>query len=288
MKTFDPKLKKLIAANSKLSVTELNRIAQKAFLRPKKSERLSPEAFAHYKILCSSLSLKEQREIINLFQKIGDIDAVYPADTDPLPDYILIQGSTVPNMRQRVMFLADLIITGKLKLKEATKIIFLAGERALFASENHDVLMNTAPYKSNKEWHIQKENLPTDEREAAEMVWHQLDLPNELKIKEPLFVKSEKKASETRARTEDCAETWLNQEDVNEGIYYVISSNPFVYYQKRMTELKFRQAGYKENYIFKGLGKEASLKDQPLEVSIGVLMDNLARCLYVETEFLKL
>ena len=288
IKDLDDQSKEKLTSNTNFSVEELNGIAQKVFLRPKGSERLSPEAYSHYKNICSNLSFEEQQEIINLFRKIGDIEAVYPRDTDPLPDYILIQGSTVPNMRERVMFLADLITTDKLKFKESTKIVFLAGERALFDSETPDVLMNTRPFKCNPEWHIDKEDLPTDERHAAEMVWQQLDLPKELRVKEPLFVKSEKKTTEKRAQTEDCVATWLTQEDIKEGLYYVISSNPFVHYQKRVTELKFHQAGYKDNFVLKGLGPEAPLKPQSREISIGVLMDNLARCLYIEAQFLKL
>ncbi|MGI4851291.1 MAG: hypothetical protein ACRYGR_05060 [Janthinobacterium lividum] len=148
--------------------------------------------------------------------------------------------------------------------------------------------MNTAPYKSNPEWHIQEKHLPTDERHAAEMVWAQLDLPKELRIKDLLFIKSDKKTTETRARTEDCVVTLLEQEDLKPGLYYIISSNPFIFYQKRVTELKFQQAGHKNNFIFEGIGKEASVTYQPREILIGILMDNLARCLYVETEFLKL
>ena len=80
---------------------------------------------------------------------------------------------------------------------------------------------------------------------------------------------------------------WLKQHQAKEGIYYVISSNPFIFYQQRVTELKFQQAGYKNNFIFKGLGMEAPIENYPKNICIGILMDNLARCLYVENEFPK-
>jgi hypothetical protein len=120
------------------------------------------------------------------------------------------------------------------------------------------------------------------------MVWQQLELPLALKQIKLLFIESEKKEGEARAQTEDGALSWLKQGKVREGLYIIISSNPFVYYQQRVIELKFRQAGYKNGFTFKGIGREAPLKDYPKEIAIGVLMDNLARTLYVEKAFLDL
>ncbi|MGI4851290.1 MAG: hypothetical protein ACRYGR_05055 [Janthinobacterium lividum] len=123
-KNIDSDIKSKIDSESILSTQELNHIAQKFFLRPKGFGRSSPGAHAHYKNICASLNDKDQQELIELFKTIGDIDTVYPSNIHAQPDYILIQGATVPNMRQRVMFLADLITTGQLRLKKSTQIIF--------------------------------------------------------------------------------------------------------------------------------------------------------------------
>jgi hypothetical protein len=96
-------------------ITRLNDLAQKYFIRPKGSERQDAEAMAHYKRLYASLGEQNSKALIECFQRLGDIDAVYPHNKSP--DYILIQGSTVPNMRARVMFVAKLLKDGFLELR---------------------------------------------------------------------------------------------------------------------------------------------------------------------------
>lgn len=286
-KDVDQKIVKKIVSNKEISLAELNTLAQTAFLRPKGSERLSPEALTSYKKLCSWLTKKDKQEILNLFAKIGDIEEVTPSPHESMPDYILIQGSTVPNMRERLMFLASMVESNKINIQGSTTIVFLAGQRALFPSETKEVLLNTSPYKPNTQWKLEEENLPTNEVDAAHLVWDQLELPETLRSKTPIFIKAEKKAGAARAQTEDCVISWLSQGNVKQGLYLIISNNPYIFYQQRVTELKFHQAGYKEGYRIKSLGASASINEDSLDTTIGIFMDNLAREIYTENQFIK-
>lgn len=267
------------------SLEKLNKLGQEKFLRPAKSERLSEKAIEHYKALCSHLSSQDQRDIVDSFRKIGDIKAVYPLHRNP--DYILIQGSTISELRKRIMFFASLVEKGKIVLSPKTKIVFLMGDRGLFASETREVLLNPAPFKQRKGWQP-PDTLPTNELELGEFAWAQLDLPPFLQEKIPLFVKAPKKLNATRAQTEDCVRAFLEREKVAENAsFLIISSNPYVYYQKRVTELMFKKAGFaNKGFRFEAAGNGTNLKEGDKIITIGILMDNLARTLYTETQFM--
>lgn len=151
---------------------ELNALAQTYFLRPKDTERMSSEAIQHYKKLCAGLSSHQKQQIINLFYNLGYITSIYPKKNST-PDIILIQGTTVSSMRERLMFLAKNIEKGIIHLKPETEIVFLVGERSLFSTETKEVLVNPSPYIKDPKWHIPK-ILPFDEREASKLIWDQL------------------------------------------------------------------------------------------------------------------
>jgi hypothetical protein len=268
------------------SLTELNKLAQKDFLRPAKTERLSKEAIVHYKKLCAPLSLKTQDEIMDGFRKIGDIDPVYPLTTEP--NYVLIQGSTISDLRERIMFLASLVNKKKIALLPETKIVFLLGDRDLFKSETKEILLNPAPFKQSEDWTVPK-TLPRNELDLGEFAWKQLDLPPVLKGKSPLFVKAPKKPGAPRAQTEDCVRKFLEQQDIPvHSRFMIISGNPFIYYQKRVTELVFKKLGYaNKGFVFEAVGNAPDVNKFDKCITIGILMDNLARTLYTETQFLK-
>ncbi|MBY0293501.1 MAG: hypothetical protein K2W92_09490 [Alphaproteobacteria bacterium] len=269
------------------SLETLNRIGQKEFLRPAKTERLSKESIEHYKKLCSQLSPQDQDEILDHFRRIGDIEAVYPFRKDP--NYILIQGSTLSSLRERIMFFVFLVEKEKIKLLPNTNIIFLMGDRDLFASETKEVLLNPAPFKLRKEWRIPKV-LPTNELDLGEFVWKQLDLPPALQKQTPIFVKAPKKPNAPRAQTEDCVTEFLKKHDVPEqSTFLVISGNPYVYYQKRVTELMFKKRGYgNKRFSVEAVGDATPIHENDDKfITIGILLDNLARTLYTEIQFLK-
>lgn len=260
------------------TIQHFNLLAQDKFLRPQGSERMDRRAQAHYRELCAHLSTAQKADIISLFQTIGDIDPVYPVYKTP--DYILIQGSTVANMRERIMFLAELVSQRRIVLLPRAEIVFLAGERALFDTETPEVLTNPEPFPVRLGWEP-PHDLPVDERGAARMVWEQLDLPAELRYKFPFFVEAPKKQGAQRAQTEDCVRAWLESPLTGKGACLILSSNPFVRYQTKVTEMIFKRLGV-EGFTLEGVGSKAKVDEYPQDLVIGILMDNLARTLYVE------
>ncbi|AIL12900.1 hypothetical protein IM40_04260 [Candidatus Paracaedimonas acanthamoebae] len=272
-----------IFEEKKATVQELNTLAQKHFLRPKNAERMSNEAIQHYKKLCSGLSSEQKKQIINLFYNLGYITSIYPK-RNTSPDIILIQGSTVPNMRERLMFLAKNIEEGIILLKPETQIIFLVGERPLFSMETKDILLNPSPYLKDPHWRIPK-ILPHDEREASKLIWGQLQLPLSLREKKPIFIEAIKQQDSARAQTMDCVQLWL------QGIVpkthkkvLMISNNPYIQYQKDVTDLGILKAGFNTFFDVEGVGRSFDINDQDIDITIGILMDTLARVLYVDNQ----
>jgi hypothetical protein len=269
-----------------VSLERLSQIAQDSFLRPRGSERLSPEACDFYHTRFGSLSGEKQKIILESFRKIGVLDARYPSSKNP--DYILIHGSTVSNLRARLRFLASLVTEGKISLSESTHLIFLLGDRALFSSETEDELVRPAFVALEADWHP-PEKLPENERDLGEFLWHQLVLPRELKKISPRFIKAPKKEGNARAQTEDCVQIFINETShyfPEKALFLVISTNPFVDYQKRTTELAFYSQGLR-GYRFEAAGDKAPVESELPAVTMGILMDNLARALHTEMQFLK-
>jgi hypothetical protein len=267
--------------NPDLSV--FNDIAQKLFLRPDKSERMSQESIEHYHNMTQDLSPEQIIKVLNLTDEIGFFADIFPKYKKY--DYILIQGSTVKNMRERVMFLANLVKKNKINV-DKSHILFLTGERKLFTSENEAVLRDPSPYKISRDF-VMPDILPEDEPRAAKFVWNQLSLPTKLRNKQIVFIEAAKQGGAKRATTADVALKWISDSEVKSGLCLIISSNPFVFYQKRATELATLRSREKVQLEFDAAGPSVQhFKYSEIEL-IGVLMDNLARVLYIEREFMK-
>lgn len=261
------------------NLSQLDEYAQKYFLRPKGSERLDEKAIHHYKKLCNGLSTAAKEKLLTLFNKLGYVEAIYPKNKTP--DYICIQGSTVPTMRERLMFLAKLVEEEKIILTDKTKIVALVGERPLFKSETTAVLLDPSPWQIDPMWQA-PEVLPTDEREAALFIWQQLKLPKALRERSILFVDAKKKQGESRAQTVDSTQTWLETEQV-EGDILMISSNPYISYQEAVMNYAIKKAGLHQQVHVEGTGcGTKSIKD--IDVELGILLDTLAREIHMEKE----
>ncbi|MBN9413465.1 MAG: hypothetical protein J0H12_06045 [Candidatus Paracaedimonas acanthamoebae] len=272
-----------IFVEKKATIQELNALAQRHFLRPKHAERMSKEAIQHYKKLYSRLSIEQKKEIIKYFYDLGYITSVYPK-RNVCPDIILIQGSTVPDMRERLMFLAKNIENGIIFFKPETQIVFLVGERTLFLTETKEVLLNTSPYLKDPHWNIPK-ILPLDEREASKLIWDQLQLPSSLREKKPIFIEATKQQNSTRAQTMDCVQLWLQKTTPQaHKKVLMISNNPYIHYQKDVTDLEISKAGFNNFFDIEGIGRSFDLDNQNIDITIGILMDTLARVLYVENQ----
>lgn len=266
------------------SIADYTRIGQEIFKRPDRFERLDSKSKNWYHNRISLLSSEERVRLKSLFQALGDLDEVLPKSKEF--KYILLNGSTVPNMRKRIHFLSEAIKNKKIELKSQTQIVFLEGERELFSSETRDVLLSASPFKQNPSWIIPSP-LPTDERDAAVMVWNQLDLPSEMRSHPPIFIHAKKKEGANRAETEDCVRDWIQKYHPTPGKALVVSSNPFVYYQFLVTQLflkKFNVQGVQ----LEAIGSAMKINDNSEEVSLGILLDTLSRNLFLYYSYISL
>jgi hypothetical protein len=274
---------------SDISLKELNDIAQVVFLRPARTERKDLKPFnAKY------LPYTDHR-VLQLFRAIGDIDSIYPKKKRYR--YILLNGSTIKSMRQRVHTLVELIKTKKLILTPKTEIVFLTGERDLFPEENLEQLIGPSPLKLEPSWQ-KPSSLPRTEDQAAEWIWYQSQLPCSLRSAKTTFVRAKNKSEKDpvtqeiiikRPTTFDTIETWIREEKPEPGQCISISSQPYVYYQKATTYHAFQKAGLLE----KGFSVDAAgicHQNQTLDhfkENIAVMLDNLTRTLNEEVNTLK-
>lgn len=162
-------------------------------------------------------------------------------------------GSIVKNMREQLIFLSQLVDQGKIIITPYTKILFLTSERALFKSENQDVLLNPIPYKA-REGLVAPRVLPNDERNAAKFIWDQLEIANDLRDKLPIFVEANKKINTSRAETEDTVEAYLSRDDIQDGTGVIISNNPYIYYQEKVMEPGIKKSPSKRLFKLRELG----------------------------------
>lgn len=277
-------IKKRIRISTNPSIADYTRIGQEIFKRPDRLERLDPKSREFYQNQIRLLTSDEKVRLKNLFRALGDIDEVLPKSK--VFNYILLNGSTVPNMRRRIHFLSEAIKSKKIELKPQTQIVFLEGERRLFSSETRQVLLNASPFRKNPSW-IAPTPLPTDERDAAIMVWNQLDLPAEMRSHSPVFIHAKKKEGANRAETEDCVKEWIQKYHPTPGKALVVSSNPFAYYQLLVTQLFLKKFNV-EGVQLETIGSAMKIDGDSEEVHLGILLDNLARSLFLYSKYLSL
>jgi hypothetical protein len=268
-------------ANSKPDdITALYSFTHKIFLRPEGSERYDETAIQHYHRLCAPLSLPQKQKLIESFKKLGNINPIYPKKKTH--DYIVIQGATVPTMRHRLMFLVKLIEDNKIQLSAKTRIIFLVGERSLYASETSKVLLDPFPYEKDPTWQ-KPAHLPKDERDAAKFIWSQLKLPPALRDLNPHFTDTQKAPGSSRAQTRDCIQTWLKTDHVK-GNILMVSSNPYINYQEGVVKLAIKKAGLENEIQVDSVGPEMRIENENIDIVLGVALDTLARTIFIEKQ----
>ncbi|HBN22146.1 MAG TPA: hypothetical protein DD412_02770 [Holosporales bacterium] len=259
------------------SLEEMNAFAQANFLRPRGYERLAPETISHYKALVEGRLTQEEQDIIyKVFEDLGELKDVYPLIKKA--DYVLIMGSTVESMRARIMFFNRLVAEGKITLQPTTQIVFLSGDRPLLPSENATVLTSSTFNPLREGW-IAPEALPENEVDLAPFLWKQLELTPVLLSYEPVYVNAPKKDGTHRATTADTVEAFARNHRPTPGHVLIISENPFVRYQGLVTETLFLQKNLKA-FTFESVGPMHRVKDVPLYIRLGGLLDNFARTLY--------
>ena len=253
------------------------RFAERHLMRPRHAQRTDAQAAAHCHAILAGRSTAQRARLAAAFVALGWLDAV-PPPAEPV-DYILINDSTVPSMRARVMAVAEAVEQRTLKLAPATQVVFLDGERPLFAEENAAVLRDPAPFPMAAGW-APPVPLPDDERAAAEMVWQQLRLPAALRARTPRFVHGAARAGAPRAETQDCVALWLAGAPPPEGLALVVSDQPFVEYQRRVTEVILARHGARRLHVAAMGAAPRRLEGIDETVRLGVLLDNLANTLF--------
>lgn len=270
------------------TATDLNTIAQERFLRV--GERASEEARTLYQKRLGDLSEEQRKTLFQQVDALGVLKAVFPP-SDVAPDYILVHGSTAPNLRIRLAFVAQMFRENKILMQSdrKPKLIFCLGDRNLFDAEGESVLLDPSPFALRPGWQ-RPQTLPTNESGLGEFIWNQADLPDVLRNLPVFFIKAPKKPGAVRAQTEDTVRAFLAEESQNfpkNPVLFVVSSNPFVNYQTLCTKLIFGKQGY-QDAIFKGMGPATPYVQSPSVQALGTLLDNLARTLYVEVQLLNL
>lgn len=246
--------------------------AQAHLARPIHQERLSPVAMAGYARVFAALSSNDVAALHADLAAIGFCDAVAPARRSF--DFVVLNGSTAPTVRRRIYAVAKAIESGTLVLSEATQIIFLDGERPRFASETDAVLLDPAPYVREPAW-TAPNPLPSDERAIDEMLWQQMRVPVALRRQGIMFVHAQKPDGAARAHTADCVQTWVRRHHPHDANVLVVSDNPFVEYQRRVTEVLLHQSGA-TNIQVSALGLAADLQSHTPATRLGLLLDALA------------
>jgi hypothetical protein len=249
---------------------------QKHFLRP--GERLSLGAVKFYNNIWDKVSKQDKDRLMGLFREMSLIDELVP-EAGKHYQYILVHGSTVQNMRERLANLDAKVRSGVVVLYHDTQIIFAVGHRKLFTTETIAVIKDPAPYKLNPYWELKEE--PTNEIEAARIVWEQLDLSPELRDKEPFFTDAPASGVLGRANTADTVHVWLEKfHPTSDDLCLSVSSQPFGLYQERVVEKKAAKDGV---YIdCDPLATRAEVEKYSQNVALGVLIDTGARLLDVE------
>lgn len=269
-----------------ISLVHLNHIAQTIFLRPASMERKDTKGLREKYLPYTT------KKVFDLFQGIGDIDDVYPSKNSY--DYILINGSTVGNMRVRLKTLMDLVTSGKIILTPQTTLVFLTGERDLFPEEDEPLLMSSDLVKFRSDW-VRPSVLPQTEDQAAEWIWNQTDLPEELRQAKIVFVRAKKKTeidSKTgevkvkRPTTADTVQTWIEKEQPTPGTCLSISDQPYVYYQQLTMTTCFKKAGLLDKgFSVEGVGlkhRSPQGDEAQFKENIQIVLDNFARTIYTE------
>lgn len=262
---------------SNIALKDLNDIAQVVFLRPSNMERKDTKAYNEQFLPYTT------QAVLDLFDVIGDLRPVYPKSNHY--SYILLNGSTVANMRQRLKTLVDFVETKKIHIQPETQVIFLTGERDLFPEENEAQFTDPNPLKQDPSW--QKPNvLPVTEDKAAEWIWNQSKLPDSLRKATITFVRAKKNPDGKRPTTFDTIQAWINGYKPKPGTCLSISSQPFVYYQEATIYGVFKKAGLLEQGFSVegiGLGVENGSLDYFRE-NIAIVLDNFARTIYTEVQ----
>lgn len=186
-------------------------------------------------------------EQLSLFADLKMVNAIYPVLQKY--DYILLLGSDMPDMRERIIFLDEQLKKGI----QATKVVVLCSDRPLYDYEKEYTQTHTE-CQMIKEL-ISKTNTSN---------WPLIEYCQAIG-------KTHADGSHQRATTEDTVKTWLVKNHTP-GNCLIISQQPYVGRQQAVA-----QAHLKNNWHIETVGPQLA-QDFTLED----MLDTLARWLYQE------
>ena len=262
----------------------LNKLAQKYFLRPGHLSRLQPHELTEYysKNLFPGKSTQEIESLCatmyDLFSTSGYLQPISPSYKHP--QTVLILGSTIMNMWERINFFNELVEKGAMTISESTKIIICVGERPLLDYEIKDLEKLQTQHSSSLQKNIQ------DEREAGEIIMKIFPFSTKINHQNIYVVATEKKPNTPRATTADTIDAWMNSDHFNQNNILVISNNPYVEYQKETVFLSLISHNLSiEESSLDQMGFGSRLTSSTFTIKdVGIYLDNLARTIYTLTK----
>lgn len=185
----------------KSTVETLNKLGQKYFLRPGHLSRLQPPELSEYysRTLFPGHSIEEievlSKAMYDLFRESQYLQPIIP--TYKNPQNILILGSTIMNMWERITFFNEMVEKGIITISESTKIIICVGERSLVGYEIKDLQKLEATHSFSSEEKIE------DERTAGQVIFKIFPFSSKIKKANIQIIMTEKKPNTPRATTAD-------------------------------------------------------------------------------------
>lgn len=255
-----------------LSAPETLALLQKKYGRTTTQER--------YQLSQNQQIEKKRDQLFPSFAKLGMTDSALPSQKNY--DFIIILGSTIENMRDRVAFFLYLLEKKIITLTSATQLFFIAGDRELFPHEN---ILESKKHSFQPNWIAPSSNkLPKTEAEAASPVLDQLVSDSSLRNRMRVLV--------TPKRYDASTKQWLrphtgnNIETLMEHIgnissrkrFLFISSNPEVAYQNAVISREFLDRSLLDKVELETVGPLTTKDSSVAE------LDNLKNTLHRELE----
>lgn len=169
----------------------------------------------------------KERRIFELLKNLGLITPIIPARKHY--DYVLLLGATVPSMKRRLDYLANLWNQG-VSFKH---LIYLVGQRPLSPKIDHLELFVTLPDSQHSK---KLDPYPFTETEAAKMLHQLAPLPAAMKAQPAEFIDTPRNWRNGywhRPNTRDTLKYW-KKNSPSPGSTLVISDQPHGNYQKEI------------------------------------------------------
>ncbi len=240
------------------TIEKINEWAQANLLRQGERWQAQSNKFEKYK-----------EEILPFLHEFVLIDEVNPSFKHY--EEAIIHGASLSTMRLRLQFLIEQWEKGV----RFDSLSFLTGARPLDPAIENEISFRNAynsAFKIRSDWQLT--NLPTTEAEAAQMIWDQAEMAEEMRMIKVTFVNApmkmdEKTGKQIRPNTDDTVYLWKKNLDKLPSKVLAISNQPYVNRQDLVVRSII------PNLPFETVGPKAN--DQEI---IALFLDELARIIY--------